>query len=629
MLRFLPSFRFTLRMRLLTNLCEGFLNITLIGLLTMVGTLATASPQGPQEIKVPLKIGVLHEGGEEIKTFLRASIDQASPVLTDKVFRIESFSVEELAQLKDKDYDYVLVSGPLYPLLEEFRGYRALNSIVSDNTGGYANYASAALLLARQPNDSNPQTINQFVGKRIALPRDEGLDAEIGLKNEFVLRHLSPHQEVQFIRVPERLPSLLDALAHGQWEAVVVSALNPQLPPAWEERFNIVEPRLNDYFQSPHTSLALPGWVLAANVKESTEDREMFSNFLLSLGSLDGKRWVKPADYRIWRQILTQQDWDVEDLFHDKSFLGYVQENKGIFTSLLLGIVLLLLHYLRVERLLRRKTKELNEATAEKLTTQAQFHYLEKSRIVGQISTVVSHELKQPLAAIQNYARGLKRRLGHQNLSEQDLLYALERLSQESQRANDILYYVQNYAKGDRNAREALNVSQYVQTLTDSYTDSLNQPLLDTTIEPDLWLAMDPRELELIVRNLISNALEASRHSTKGWIRVGLQRTHTIHAPLTVEQKNAPQPNLGPSIELFVEDNGPALTPEAFERLSRPLHSGKIGGLGLGLSIVQGLVESYGGHLSFSQRTPQGLKVTVCLPMTSLPSDASTLDRRL
>ena len=110
---------------------------------------------------------------------------------------------------------------------------------------------------------------------------------------------------------------------------------------------------------------------------------------------------------------------------------------------------------------------------------------------------------------------------------------------------------------------------------------------------------------------------------------MALQRSNVTNAPLTIDQKSTPQPNLGPSIELCVEDNGPALTPEAFERLSRPLHSGKIGGLGLGLSIVRGLVESYGGHVSFSQRTPQGLKVTVCLPMTSLPSDASTLDRQL
>ena len=64
-----------------------------------------------------------------------------------------------------------------------------------------------------------------------------------------------------------------------------------------------------------------------------------------------------------------------------------------------------------------------------------------------------------------------------------------------------------------------------------------------------------------------------------------------------------------------VEDNGPTISDDEIARLFVPLRSSKTGGLGLGLSICQGIAESHGGRID-ALRGPNGhLIFFVCLPL--------------
>ena len=132
-----------------------------------------------------------------------------------------------------------------------------------------------------------------------------------------------------------------------------------------------------------------------------------------------------------------------------------------------------------------------------------------------------------------------------------------------------------------------------------TYIDSTGTPLVDLSAADGTKYYMDAMDLNLMVRNLIKNALEASRVVPDA--KVELVCVSTADNGLSIK----------------VSDVGPALSDETFGKLAQPLNTTKIGGLGLGLSIVRLLAESYGGHVEFARRTPSGLSVTIVLPPAS------------
>lgn len=109
----------------------------------------------------------------------------------------------------------------------------------------------------------------------------------------------------------------------------------------------------------------------------------------------------------------------------------------------------------------------------------------------------------------------------------------------------------------------------------------------------------DALEVELILHNLIKNAIEAVKDDPAGKVAVRVSNTDS-------------------EVSITVDDNGRPLTDEAFERLSRVSASGKTDGLGLGLGIVRNLVEENGGRLTLSRLSCRGLRAEVRFDVASV-----------
>ena len=367
-----------------------------------------------------------------------------------------------------------------------------------------------------------------------------------------------------------------------------------KIPESFRMQMNLLEPRIKDDYILGHTTATYPGWVMAATLEAGKKETLYMEAFLKSLPAVDGLSWAPQADYRQLHQVLTSLDDPFYKSFRKRTWREIVEENLIWFA--LAGVLIFswLLHTLFTTALVNKRTRELSEANERRLKAEEHYHNLEKASIVGQMSNIVAHELRQPLAAISNYSLAIRRRLSKGNLDEEALSFAISKLMSESGRASEIIEHVQRYAKGKPSDWKSFSIDELLRSICDNYLDSQQNPLVRYEARGGQEFNGDPLEVELIVRNLIKNAIEAA------------EQTKSPDILLTLESEKG-------AFRITVSDNGLEISDDTLLNLREPLKSTKIGGLGLGLSIVKRISEAYEGHVEFAKNIPTGLKVTVWL----------------
>ena len=316
----------------------------------------------------------------------------------------------------------------------------------------------------------------------------------------------------------------------------------------------------------------------------------------------DGCDWRPGARYDAVHELL--------EALGDAAYLRQSQfsweafvRNYGVWLAFLAAVLLgIVVHSVRAEYLIRRRTTELMRAVEEKRRVEEEAKRynerlvaMERAGLVGELSSMIAHELKQPLAVIRNYARGLSRTMAHGGSADPEVFRTvLAKIDSQSTKASDIIDHVRSFAR------------QPAQPVPTSLSDLAEKAIaqfcatrgleVSRRIEPGVTILADALEMELLISNLLKNAADATAGTDDAVIR----------ASLSAEDGTA---------MLTISDNGPRLTDEQFARLTIPLNTSKPQGLGLGLVIVRRIAESARGRVLFERLPERGLAITVSLPV--------------
>lgn len=208
-----------------------------------------------------------------------------------------------------------------------------------------------------------------------------------------------------------------------------------------------------------------------------------------------------------------------------------------------------------------------------------------------------AHELRTPLAVLQVHADNA---LGSSDPAQRD--EALAHLRDGVRRATRLVSQLLTLARlGDEQQPERVPV-RLLQTCRSELAALLPLALtrqqdlgLDAAEGLPATLRLEPGSLETLIQNLIGNAIQ---HCPPGSsIRLGVSRHDGL-------------------LRLSVDDSGPGVPPAERRRLSERFFTlGTARGAGLGLSIVQRIVERHGGHLELGDSALGGLNVTATLPL--------------
>ena len=281
----------------------------------------------------------------------------------------------------------------------------------------------------------------------------------------------------------------------------------------------------------------------------------------------------------------------------------------------------------------QRRVEELSRASQERLQATARL------AMAGEMASLLSHELNQPLAAIASYASGglnLLQGPGGQPAGGSpdattmtDLRQAMSRIGEQAERAARVIKGVGDLVRRRERERAAVHPRELFDGILPLL--HLQARKLDIRLATELPahcppVLCDRTMVEQVLLNLARNGMQAMPEGRPP-LRTGL-RVLTLRASLpTALAADAAAP-ARQWLEFSVTDHGEGLSEEVERRLFTPFFTTKAEGMGLGLSLCRTVVEQHGGALTFGPASPRGTVFRFTLPVAQAgtqPLPAETL----
>ncbi|WP_224823231.1 ATP-binding protein [Cognatishimia sp. MH4019] len=267
---------------------------------------------------------------------------------------------------------------------------------------------------------------------------------------------------------------------------------------------------------------------------------------------------------------------------------------QAMLTAALLAVIGLVLFLLAQRR--QRLSDQLEieaaanarlEARVEERTgqlRQAQDELVQAGKLsaLGQMSAAISHELNQPLAAIQNFAANSQKFINRDH--PEKAIENLGAISAQTDRMSRIIRNLRAFAHKEPGPIEPVDLNAVVEAALGLVRDRLDKKRVTVQragLNGPVWVMGGQVRLQQVIVNLLGNAMDAMSD----------QDTREITLEITRD---------GKAVSLDIRDTGAGLSDP--DRVFEPFYSTKdIGaskGLGLGLSISYGIIGSFGGDLS-------------------------------
>jgi len=249
----------------------------------------------------------------------------------------------------------------------------------------------------------------------------------------------------------------------------------------------------------------------------------------------------------------------------------------------------------------------------EQAATQAE-RAQSASRMItmGEMASSVAHELNQPLTAINNYCNGMVSRIKEQQITQEELLGALDKTARQAQRAGQIIHRIRSFVKRSEPNRMLAEVEPMVAASLELAEIELRRfnVRLNCNVAGRLPpLLVDRILIEQVLVNLLRNAAE----SVDAAQRPSPERIVDLRVVAGIFEGKK-------SIEFSVQDSGKGIAADVMPRLYEAFFSTKAEGMGIGLSLCRSIVESHRGRLTaenlYNEGAVSGCRFTFWLPLT-------------
>jgi signal transduction histidine kinase len=224
---------------------------------------------------------------------------------------------------------------------------------------------------------------------------------------------------------------------------------------------------------------------------------------------------------------------------------------------------------------------------------QREISQKERLTALGRLSTVIAHEVRNPLMII----KGALHNLRQPNTSSEMIHEAVRDIDEEVARLNRIVNEVLDFARPIRFELSSTDLNSLCRESAAAAVAS--GPGADVAMRLDTGLGpirTDPERLRIALVNMLVNARHANGHT--GGVVLSTRA-------------------IGERVQISVADKGAGIAPADLARIFDPYFTTKRGGTGLGLPIAKNIVEGLGGTIGVTSVPGSGTEVLIDLPLTS------------
>ncbi|MGO4380693.1 ATP-binding protein [Pseudoduganella sp. RAF53_2] len=213
--------------------------------------------------------------------------------------------------------------------------------------------------------------------------------------------------------------------------------------------------------------------------------------------------------------------------------------------------------------------------------TEAELQQTLRLAAAGEMAAALAHELNQPMTALGAYGKACEHLLERGETGDM-LKNAIGQMIAESARAAEVVRRLRDFFRTGAMQLETVSVGALLGSIVQQFRVLFHEHgvVLELAEGPPQSVLVDRLQMELVLRNLLANALDAVRAQPAGVRRIQV-RAEALDGKL----------------RLTVEDSGTGVSRDVAARLFEPFVSSKASGMGLGLVLSRAIVEAHGGTL--------------------------------
>jgi two-component system NtrC family sensor kinase len=252
----------------------------------------------------------------------------------------------------------------------------------------------------------------------------------------------------------------------------------------------------------------------------------------------------------------------------------------------------------QLEHKVRKKSEELEEVQNELIN-------IEKIASLGKLSSSVAHEINNPLSGILVYTKLVQKKLSGQDMDPQakeSLIRNLKLIEDETKRCGDIVKGLLDFSRQEQDHFENRHIHDIIRETYNLMLHSIT--IANINFNLDLQAGSDE---VFCSSNQIKQAFVA--------LLVNASEAISSNGEITIATRNAENDN----IRIDFTDNGSGISthdlPHIFEPFFTTKHTGT--GIGLGLSIVHGIIQSHGGRIDVKTESGKGTTMSILLPLNN------------
>ena len=563
------------------------------------------------------RIGVLGYLGEKQSVTHWAPTAMAlQEAFPDRDIQIKVLDIDELdSQLAAGELDFVITNPGNYAELEYRHHISRIATADSD-------LPVASTLVTTQ----DFRNLGDLAGKRLAIIAPEGFGGFQLIWLEMQNADRSLPGKVKLVSTGFPMQQVADAVLDGRADAAVLRTctlemLQRQNPERYGALHSFAE-RPDVPSKCATSSPIYPDWPFAKAEHTDPDFAKRVAVILLSMQA--GNLWTVPSDYQSVHDVLRQLQIGPYARTGPISLRQFV-EDYGEWLIVLAGaLIFWAIYSVRIETLVRRRTKALNETNAKLLLEMAvrkkaeeadrrhlrELEHVARLSILGEMATSIAHELNQPLAAISNYAQGCLLRLRGGTFTPKDMEHASEEIAQQAERAAMVIRRIRAFVSKHESQLAPVEIADLIGESSTVYAVATRQAGVKVAekIDPDLPVVLADRiQLQQVILNLIQNAVDAMADTP-------LDRRLVIIEAIGRHEQDETEGSK-PGACITVRDFGKGMGEEGLGHFAEAFYTTKPDGIGLGLALSRSIIEAHGGWMRAEQPTDgPGLIVRIWLP---------------